>query len=55
MRYKIKGYAIVGEERKSYELNDGIIVKSWDEAHELMEQAGFDNYLITISPIDEDE
>lgn len=55
MKYKLMGYAFVGEERMPAELKDGIIVDSWDQAHELMHITQFENYLITISPVEEDE
>ena len=55
MKYKVKGYVFVGEEHISVPLKDGIIVDSWDEAHELMQTAQFENYLLTISPVEEDE
>lgn len=55
MKYKVTGYAYVGEEKIPAELKEGIIVESWDQAHDLMHTAGFENYLITISPVEEDE
>ena len=55
MKYKLTGYAFVGKERMSAELKDGIIVDSWDQAHELMHNAQFENYLIKILPVEEDE
>ena len=55
MKYKVKGYAFIGEEHIPAQLKDDIIVDSWDQAHELMQAAQFDNYLITISPVEEDE
>ena len=55
MKYKVNGYAFIGEEHTPAQLKDGIIVDSWDQAHELMHTAQFENYLITISPVEEDE
>lgn len=55
MKYKVSGYAFIGEEHIPAQLKDGIIVDSWDQAHELMRTAQFENYLITISPVEEDE
>lgn len=55
MKYKVTGYAFVGEERTPAKLRDGIIVDSWEQAHELMQTAQFENYLLTISPVEEDD
>lgn len=55
MKYKVSGYAFIDEERIPAKLKDGIVVDSWDQAHELMRTAQFENYLITISPVEEDE
>lgn len=55
MKYKVTGYAFVGEEHIPAKLKDGIVVDSWDEAHALMQAAQFENYLITISPVEEED
>lgn len=55
MKYKITGYAFIGEEHTPAPLKDGIIVDSWEQAHELMQTAQFENYLISITQIEEDE
>lgn len=55
MKYKISGYVFVNEEHIPAQLKDGIIVDSWDQAHELMRTTQFENYLITISPVKEDK
>ena len=55
MKYRVTGYVFIDEERTPARLKDGIIVESWDEAHALMQNAQFENYILTITPVEEDD
>lgn len=57
--YKLRGYAFcenaISKEIEKCPLNDGIYVKSWDEAHLLLTKAGFEYYMITLDEIRKEE
>lgn len=55
MKYKVAGYVFVDKEKTPIKLKEGVIVDSWAQAHDVIHLAGFENYLITISPVEEDD
>lgn len=58
MKYELKGWAFYRFSEDDLDtkkpLKDGIFVNSWEEAHKLMAQAGFEYYLITLNPVKEE-